>query len=150
MQEHFSENHVSCFMFMFKNKRPNFLKHILIQIATTESFNDLDPKVRDCLLPHENKKVNLSTLYSKSSCQYECTINFARQKCKCMPWNIPRLPNDNIRFCFSEDDDCFTNAMEAFQPSICNCPSGSALISLYGRKHFNVITLVRSKLITLT
>jgi hypothetical protein len=92
------------------------------QIVTTKEFDNMEPSIRNCSLPNENSKSNLTRTYSKSSCEYECAIENAIKKCSCIPWNIPKMTSDNISLCDLEET-CFTEHLRMFSPTDCNCSS---------------------------
>jgi hypothetical protein len=98
-------------------------KVIANQILTTDRFDSLDQTTRDCSLPGENEKMNLTKLYSKSNCEYECTIRNARTKTNCAPWNIPRFFENYSQICPFHRLSSFSEEMETFSANECNCPS---------------------------
>jgi hypothetical protein len=98
-------------------------KVIANQILTTDRFNGLDQTTRGCGLPGENEKMNLTKLYSKSNCEYECTIRNARIKTNCTPWNIPRFVENYSRICSFHRLSKYSEEMETFSANECDCPS---------------------------
>jgi hypothetical protein len=64
---------------------------------------------------------DVTRLYSKSGCEYDCAIHNAIEKCQCRPWNIPHDAADN--FCDLYGNACFDLAMETFAYDNCSCPS---------------------------
>jgi hypothetical protein len=96
-------------------------KVIANQILTTDRFDSLDQTTRDCSLPGENEKMNLTKLYSKSNCEYECTIRNARTKTNCAPWNIPRFFENYSQICPFHRLSSFSEEMETFSANECNC-----------------------------
>jgi hypothetical protein len=61
--------------------------------------------------------------YSKSSCEYECGIQLAKQECNCIPWYIPRTKMDTMPFCNLSKNNCFELKLNSFSPLSCDCPS---------------------------
>lgn len=98
-------------------------KIVATQIIVTKKFITLDKKDRDCSLPVENDQSNLTNFYSKSNCEYECSINFTKEKLGCLPWNIPRLVKDKTNFCTLDETEKFQLELETFVTSECDCPS---------------------------
>ena len=75
-------------------------KIIANQIVTTERFNEMDPSSRVCSLPEENLGLNLLKSYTKSGCEYECTLRAAFADANCTPWNI--LNHQSVKMCSTE------------------------------------------------
>ena len=104
--------------------KPGFVytfKIVASEISVTERFQDLDKSLRGCSLPSENSQSNLTNFYSQSNCEYECAINYAKEKVKCLPWSIPRLTDDQTKFCDYEKQAVFFQELEAAPLSTCNC-----------------------------
>jgi hypothetical protein len=105
-------------------------KIVANQISTTDRFNSLDIKDRGCVLPSDKFDLNLMNQYSQSGCEYECAIKNVSHKCKCSPWNIPKQAEDNLQFCYNENDfECFDVELEKFSPAQCICPADCAKTS---------------------
>jgi hypothetical protein len=68
------------------------------QIVTTANFESLDPGIRNCSLPHETGKSNLTLDYSQTRCEYECVIQNVSKECHCIPWNFPAPSYPNTRY----------------------------------------------------
>ena len=106
--------------------KPGFVytyKIIANQILTTERFNSLDQTTRGCYLPSEDEKMKLMKFYSKSNCEYECTIRNAKANAKCTPWNIARSVDDDLAICPHHRLSNFSQEMETFSANECDCPS---------------------------
>ena len=58
-------------------------------------------------------------MFEKILCLNDSSV--AKQKCKCIPWNIPRSPNETLRFCISKENDCFDDAMNIYSSEECQC-----------------------------
>ena len=89
-------------------------KIVANQIVTTDRFNALDKSVRNCNLPSETKNLNFTKVYSKSGCQYECAIRQAKEVCQCLPWFIPRMPDETLPFCNYEEQGEFAKELKSF------------------------------------
>ena len=60
--------------------------------------------------------------YTQSACLFECQIQYAYDKCKCIPWNYPHIES-GIPICHRFSQDCFEIAMGDTNSSVaCNCP----------------------------
>jgi hypothetical protein len=94
------------------------------QIATTEKFESMSQKDRNCGLENESDYLRHFKNYSKSACEYECGLKKAEQKCSCTPWNIPRESMISPKFCDMLGMACFFGVMK-FPTTFddCNCPS---------------------------
>ena len=74
-----------------------------------ENLKNMHQVDRKCKYPHENdNEYSLFESYSQSSCEFECQVEKARQKCQCTPWNIPTpsLEKDPI-ICDLYGNKCF-------------------------------------------
>ena len=97
------------------------------QMIISSELAETDPDYRKCLLPHEIGNLNLTKMYSKSSCEYECLIQKAVKECNCIPWYIPEFPVANITYCnvkndeFKLNDDCIEETQKTFKANECNC-----------------------------
>ncbi len=97
------------------------------QMIISSDLTETDPNYRKCLLPHEIENLNLTKVYSKSSCEYECLIQKAVKKCNCIPWYIPEFPVENLTYCnlkndeFKLNDDCIEETQKTFKANECNC-----------------------------
>ena len=58
-------------------------------IDTTAEFEKFDQSTRKCKLPHETNGLKLTNKYSKNGCEFECAVDEALTKCKCLPWYYP-------------------------------------------------------------
>jgi hypothetical protein len=113
------------------------------QIASSKALKNMRQEDRNCLLVHENGKLNFSNFYTKSTCLYECLVLQAAQECGCVPWYLPyfedkqycdiREPcfvdfssNDNKK-CGQEYDfdvtNCFQNNINNAEAIQCDCPT---------------------------
>ena len=99
-------------------------------IGTTERFETLDKSYRDCSLMSETETTNLTNAYSKSNCEYECGINYAKEKTGCVPWNFPKFLDDKTKFCDLDQSIEFVNELELFSSNNCECPSDCSETSL--------------------
>ena len=68
-----------------------------IEVVGTKSLSQMSESERKCKYPNEAQTENSSfKTYSQASCEFECQINFAREKCLCTPWSIPILPGHQV------------------------------------------------------
>ena len=58
-------------------------------VRTSEDFNALKLKQRNCKLYDETEGQQFLTTYSRKGCETECAIQKAMSMCKCIPWHIP-------------------------------------------------------------
>ena len=58
-------------------------------VETTEDFNSLELKKRDCKLSHEIDGLDYLNKYSRKGCETECAMKKAISVCKCIPWHHP-------------------------------------------------------------
>jgi hypothetical protein len=94
------------------------------QVITTERFESMDNVIRNCSLPRENTNNQFTKSYSKSACEYECAIDYAKKECSMNPWYIPRFSNEKLKFFGGYSDTiCFDEAISKFSTLQCNCPS---------------------------
>ena len=94
------------------------------QVTTTARFDSMDFSVRGCALPDEISSSSIFKKYSRDNCEYECAIAKARESSHCLPWSIPRLVNDSIRFCNSSESAAFQETLFSVASSDCSdCPS---------------------------
>ena len=91
------------------------------KISTTERFDSLDKRLRDCALISDDSNSNLTKIYSQTSCEYECLINNAKKNVGCIPWNIPRVIDNDTHLCDIYQSVAFTTEMETFPTTECNC-----------------------------
>ncbi len=97
------------------------------QMIISSDLTETEPNYRKCLLPHEIGNLNLTKMYSESSCEYECLIQKAVKECNCIPWYIPEFPVKNLTYCyvkndeFKLNDDCIEETQKTFKTSECNC-----------------------------
>jgi hypothetical protein len=82
------------------------------QMVTTNKFDLLDVSLRNCSLPSENRNLKLFQKYSKSGCEYECSIEQAIQKCQCISWSIPQVFEQQLPYCSLYEKDCFDEALK--------------------------------------
>ena len=82
------------------------------QITTTEKFETMSQKDRNCGLENESGKLRYFNNYSKSACEYECALKKAEQKCYCIPWNLPRESMKTPPFCDMLGMACFFDVMK--------------------------------------
>ena len=52
---------------------------------------------RNCRFPQESYGLKFSKTYSRQNCIFECQVKSALDKCKCVPWYIPKL--EDSQFC---------------------------------------------------
>lgn len=93
------------------------------EIGTTEEFNTMSFKERNCRLPHETHKITMFKTYSKSGCEFECATNRVADICLCKPWSVPRFPEENIPYCDMVGNMCFYQMMtktELFENCSCD------------------------------
>jgi hypothetical protein len=91
------------------------------QMVTTNKFDLLDVSLRNCSLPSENRNLKLFQKYSKSGCEYECSIEQAIQKCQCISWSIPQVFEQQLPYCSLYEKDCFDEALKSKAKQNCNC-----------------------------
>ena len=58
-------------------------------VTSTPSFDALEPRVRNCKLPHEIDGFVYLLKYTRIGCEFECAAGFATHSCKCIPWYYP-------------------------------------------------------------
>lgn len=58
-------------------------------VRTSEDFNALKLKQRNCKLSEETEGQQFLTKYSRIGCETECAIQKAMSTCKCIPWHYP-------------------------------------------------------------
>jgi hypothetical protein len=63
-----------------------------IEVIGTNALHDIKQEARKCKFDDEIEDDSMFKSYSQSSCEYECKIKYAREKCLCTPWNFPTLP----------------------------------------------------------
>jgi hypothetical protein len=95
------------------------------KIISSEDLNKMEPNYIKCLLTNETEPLlfNLTKMYSKSSCEYECLVKTAVKECQCISWNTPELSLDNLAFCDYQNVDCIATINSTFWAADCNCPS---------------------------
>ena len=86
------------------------------QIISSEDLNKMEPNYIKCLLTNETQPLldNLTKMYSKSSCEYECLVKTAVKECQCISWNTPELSLDNFSFCDYQNVDCVATMNSTF------------------------------------
>lgn len=80
------------------------------ELRVTESLRNYDSEVRQCYF-QEEKKLKFFKLYTKSNCNYECSINHIREFCKCVPDHLPRLKNETSCSETDHNSDCALDAL---------------------------------------
>jgi hypothetical protein len=93
------------------------------QMISSSVLNKMEPNDRKCHFAYESKLINITKLYSKSSCEYECLIRNTVKDCQCIPWNMPELHTENMTYCEYLNTDCFAILNNTFSTVDCNCPS---------------------------
>jgi len=129
---------------MMKKKhaiKPGFLYTFRVlakQTVASIALNNMRPKDRNCFLANENRYLNFSRFYTKSTCEYECTIYKAVEECGCAPWYIPFF--EDMPYCsvqthcgFYSDwnphticnvqENCFQNYLNNASNDQCQCPT---------------------------
>jgi hypothetical protein len=64
-----------------------------IEVIGTDALHNIKEEARNCKFYDEIEDDSMFKAYSQSSCEYECKIKYAREKCWCTPWNFPTLPS---------------------------------------------------------
>ena len=98
-----------------------------LEVIGTDELHRIDEQARNCRFSDEVEEKSMFKVYSQSSCEYECHINIAREKCNCTPWNHPHPPTlHNSIVCDLYGNSCFRSKMtEARVIKKCSkmCPS---------------------------
>ena len=64
--------------------------------------------------------------YSNAACYFECMLKFARNICRCTPWNMPTIPTSEHAgiICDLFGHSCFNTVMkQQYRLEDCDCPS---------------------------
>ena len=89
--------------------KPGFIYSLKVmpsQIVTTPGFDEMSIGERNCRLPKESEHLNHFKNYTKAGCTFECAMDFAYEKCFCLPWSFPRTGKEEVEFC-----DIFGNVL---------------------------------------
>ena len=97
-----------------------------IQVVASENVHNVEKEYRKCSFPDEANEDSIFSSYSQSSCELECKIKFAREKCHCTPWNIPSPASlENPTICDLFGSYCFRNEItnvSILETCINSCP----------------------------
>ena len=101
-----------------------------IEVIGTDTLHAIKEEARNCKFDDEVEGDSMFKVYSQSSCEYECKIKYAREKCQCTPWNFPTLPSQATPIiCDLYGNSCFhseLNEAHVIQTCAKKCPSDCA------------------------
>ena len=96
-----------------------------IQVVADPELRNILPTSRGCQFPEETEGfVDIFEEYSQPACQFECMLKYARNLCRCTPWNMPTPAGETSTIiCDLYSVPCFDWAMSQRQRlKDCNCP----------------------------
>ena len=84
-----------------KDVKPGYITTFSVQpieVKGTNSLQEMAESQRNCKYPHEinSQDSHIFKTYSQASCEFECQVQFARDRCLCTPWNLPFRPNAKV------------------------------------------------------
>ena len=92
-----------------------FIEITPIGQSVTSHFKSMKYEDRDCYLSNEKSELSVLKNYSQQNCRYECKVNFATEKCGCIPWDFPLKPKNLTGYeCDVFGRTCFFNAIKQF------------------------------------
>ena len=98
-----------------------------IEVVGTDALHDIKEEARNCKFYDEVEDDSIFKAYSQSSCEYECKIKYAREKCFCTPWNFPTLPSQATPIvCDLYGNSCFHSEISeanVIEQCVKKCPS---------------------------
>ena len=81
----------------------------------SDSFLELDLETRKCRTERElSDDESLFVTYTQKSCEFECSLRFAKEECGCIGWNYPRSDLDEDAYnatCYGKSARCFQKMM---------------------------------------
>ncbi len=86
-------------------------------IESSENMRYSEAETRDCLFENEGE-LKLLDSYSHSGCLFECSLDIAKAKCGCLPWNYPRSDDDLTMLCDLFGNKCFENTLSRMDPPL--------------------------------
>ena len=82
-------------------------------LSSDKSLKSLPVHSRNCLFPDEvPEEMILLKAYSQGGCIFECMARYAREVCKCIPWDVPRENGTEIPTCNRYGYFCFDYVMK--------------------------------------
>lgn len=87
------------------------------ELVSVESLESLTPRERGCRFTHENENMMVLSQYTRAGCQMECMMERAKDLCKCVPYNFPRLDTDEHPLCDMFGNYCFRYVLGLFYSS---------------------------------
>ena len=85
---------------------PSFFTKVKVQVQDAdENIRTVEVKKRKCRFEDETDGLKLFSTYSKDNCLYECRYQLAKEKCQCVPWNVPHRTTDEL--CDPVGSSCF-------------------------------------------
>ena len=101
-----------------------------IEVIGTDALHNIKEEARNCKFYDEIEDDSMFKAYSQISCEYECKVKYAREKCQCTPWNFPTLPSQATPIiCDLYGNSCFhseLNEAHVIQTCAKKCPSDCA------------------------
>jgi hypothetical protein len=109
--------------YLIESGHSYIFKVLANQIISSEDLNKMEPNYVKCFLTNETEPLlfNLTKMYSKSSCEYECLVKTAVKECQCISWNTLELSLDNFAFCDYQNFDCIATMNSTYWAADCNC-----------------------------
>lgn len=80
--------------------------------TVSKDFKSMNYEDRNCVLSNELQVNSTLKKYFKQNCKYECRVNIAKEKCKCIPWDFPLKTTDDAIECDIFGRTCFSNAIK--------------------------------------
>jgi len=89
------------------NVQPGHLNTVALSGTSIDAEDDIrsiDPVDRNCYFPDETKQIQLHQVYTQSNCEFECSIEYAKQRLldtsnvSCIPWYYPSA-DKQVTFC---------------------------------------------------
>ena len=98
-----------------------------LEVVGTNDLRGISEEARDCRFSDEVNNDSIFKVYSQPSCEFECKMNEAREKCRCTPWNFPNAPSiSEPTICDLYGNSCFHSKMSearVVKKCIKKCPS---------------------------
>ena len=103
-----------------------------IEVVGTDALHNIKEEARNCKFDDEFEDGSMFKGYSQSSCEYECRIKYAREKCQCTPWNFPTSPSHaSPTICDLYGNSCFHSEISeanVIEHCVKKCPSDCATV----------------------
>ncbi|XP_072396006.1 pickpocket protein 28-like [Diabrotica undecimpunctata] len=90
----------------------------------SKNLRSVPIKKRQCYFANERRLVYYRS-YTQTNCNLECQSNYTFEKCKCIPYYLPR--NKSIKACGRMDQECAQDAKENMEKTNGNGTSCSCL-----------------------